>query len=241
MINGVFFDLYGTLLIYRDLASAWRDWQAEFYVCLVAHGLSWSSDELAARCEAFFTAPAPAMIGDGLTVYERKIRQLGHSAGLQLDRDALQAVAARTIEVWQRHIPVDPDAVPILKDLKARGKYLALITNYDHPPHVHSLLANLGLADLFKTVVISGAVGIKKPDPRIFGYALSPSGLKPDEVLHVGDSEEDIAGARAAGIHPVLLQRSESAAVPAASPSTDVTVIRRLTDLTGVPGMSGSR
>jgi FMN phosphatase YigB (HAD superfamily) len=64
-----------------------------------------------------------------------------------------------------------------------------------------------GLIDFFKSVVISGEVLRWKPDPEIFHIALRETGLGPNEVFYVGDTPEDVAGARAAGITPVLIQR----------------------------------
>jgi len=232
LIKGVFFDLYGTLLIYADMPAAWADWLAEFYETLRAHGLVWSREEFSKRCDTFFDVETPPPIDSGLTVYERKIQRLCLQAGLDLRHDALQEIAARTVDVWQRHIPLDPDVPPTLKELKTRGKILALITNYDHPPHIHALLVKLGLATYFEVVVISGSVGIKKPDPRIFQLALTQTVLSPGEVLYVGDAEEDVAGAIAAGIHPIFLRRKgPGEANP--SPPTGSTVITQLTDLLG--------
>jgi len=70
-----------------------------------------------------------------------------------------------------------------------------------------TLLADLGLRDHFDTVVISGDVGVSKPDPGIFHIALEETGLLAEEALHVGDSREDVEGARAAGVTPVLIRR----------------------------------
>ena len=50
--------------------------------------------------------------------------------------------------------------------------------------------------------------GARKPAPEIFRRALALAGAAAGEALHVGDSvEEDVAGARSAGIEPVLLRR----------------------------------
>ena len=57
-------------------------------------------------------------------------------------------------------------------------------------------------------MVSSAAVGAAKPDPAIFTAALERAGARPEDAVHVGDSlEKDVAGARAAGIRPVLLCR----------------------------------
>ena len=57
------------------------------------------------------------------------------------------------------------------------------------------------------TIVISAEVGIKKPDPRIFDSALEQTRMKPEEVIYVGDTEDDIIAAHAAGLVPILIQR----------------------------------
>ena len=62
---------------------------------------------------------------------------------------------------------------------------------------------------LFETIIISGEVGVKKPDPDIFKPALSATGLKPDEVVYVGDVDVDVEAANAAGIMPLLIKRQD--------------------------------
>ena len=80
-------------------------------------------------------------------------------------------------------------------------------SNFDHPPHVHAVLSELGLTDFFHSIVISAEVGVKKPDPRIFDVAFDQTGMKPEEVVYVGDTEDDVKAARAADIVPILIQR----------------------------------
>ena len=49
-------------------------------------------------------------------------------------------------------------------------------------------------------------VGFEKPDPRIFHHALRVAGASPETTLHVGDLyDADVVGARAAGVHALLL------------------------------------
>ena len=55
-------------------------------------------------------------------------------------------------------------------------------------------------------IVDSGAVGVAKPDPRIFHLALEAVGTTPDRAIHVGDAYQyDVRGARAAGVRPLLV------------------------------------
>jgi putative hydrolase of the HAD superfamily len=56
------------------------------------------------------------------------------------------------------------------------------------------------------TILDSGAVGVAKPDPRIFAMALLALRVDPGSTWYVGDTPAiDVAGARRAGIHPVLV------------------------------------
>ncbi len=62
------------------------------------------------------------------------------------------------------------------------------------------------LPGMVEKVFISAEVGCEKPDPRIFRLVERELGVKPGQVVHVGDSEfHDIAGARAAGWASFLL------------------------------------
>jgi len=68
-----------------------------------------------------------------------------------------------------------------------------------------------GLRDCFTHIVLSEEVGCQKPNPRIFQIALERNGLRPEEVLMIGDSwSSDIQGAAAAGIDQLWIQRPGS-------------------------------
>ena len=61
---------------------------------------------------------------------------------------------------------------------------------------------------MFETVVDSHVVGVEKPDPAIFGIALSRMKAEPGSTVYLGDVPSvDILGARAAGLTAVLLDR----------------------------------
>jgi len=69
-------------------------------------------------------------------------------------------------------------------------------------------LERSGLLDQIEILVVSGEVGIGKPDPRIFEIALQDLSVEPEECLMVGDSlDRDVRGASAVGIKSVLLSR----------------------------------
>ena len=91
-----------------------------------------------------------------------------------------------------------PGTVQALDRLQAASLRLACVTNWDYTLPEH--LARLGVASRFQTVVTSAEAGVQKPDPAIFRLALARLGVEPSRVLHVGDSEADRLGARAAGL-----------------------------------------
>jgi putative hydrolase of the HAD superfamily len=100
-----------------------------------------------------------------------------------------------------------PDAAPALAALAAAGLVLAVVANWDIS--LHDVLARAGLAGTFAVVVTAAAVGAAKPDPRPFAFALTRLGVEASQCVHVGDDPgTDIAGAEAAGISAILLDRS---------------------------------
>lgn len=99
-----------------------------------------------------------------------------------------------------------PEAHGALADLRRGGVRLVCVSNWDCT--LPGLLDELGLAELLDAVVVSALVGFRKPEPEIFICGLERAGCAPDEALHVGDDpEEDLAGARSAGIPALLLDR----------------------------------
>jgi putative hydrolase of the HAD superfamily len=99
-----------------------------------------------------------------------------------------------------------PDAAPALSTLRDRGLKLVCVSNWDYA--LAQVLDRAGLGGLLDGVVTSAAAGAAKPDPAIFALALERAGCDPAEALHVGDTvDEDIAGARAAGIPALLIDR----------------------------------
>ncbi len=210
-IRGVFFDLYGTLLCYGDMEAAGESWYRAIRRELLAGNHAFDEETLIRLCEEFLLQPEPPVQDDGLTVYERRMGGLVGELGLALALEELRRISAVSLAVWHAHTLLDPTAKSVLGALHGRYK-LALISNFDHPPHVHRLLDDLALRPFFDAVVVSGDVGVKKPDPAIFAPALAQTGLVADEVIFVGDSpEDDVAGAQAAGLWPVLIRRSLAA------------------------------
>ena len=104
-------------------------------------------------------------------------------------------------EAWQ----VYGDVPQQLQRWQAQGLKLAVVSNFDG--RLPTLLAELGLAAWLDAVVISSSAGAAKPDPALFQQALAALHLEAHQVWHVGDSPDDVAGAKAAGVACVLVRR----------------------------------
>jgi putative hydrolase of the HAD superfamily len=137
------------------------------------------------------------------------------------DESSLAALRARCADIlsWEldREVPVEtmmdsirfqvfPDVPDALADLRARGLRLVCVSNWD--VSLPEVLDRCGLGAALDGVVTSAGSGSRKPDPVIFSQALELAGCAADEAVHVGDTlEEDVAGAEAAGIRALLLDR----------------------------------
>jgi putative hydrolase of the HAD superfamily len=103
------------------------------------------------------------------------------------------------------------DVKPALAELRRQQRRLVVVSNWDWS--LHLVLERLGMAPLLDGVVTSAEVGARKPAREIFARGLALAGADAGEALHVGDSvAEDVEGARAAGITPVLIDREGDAA-----------------------------
>jgi putative hydrolase of the HAD superfamily len=106
------------------------------------------------------------------------------------------AFAAPYVEALE-FAPVE-GALPAVHALRRRGLALAVVSNWDVGLAGH--LDRLGIGALVDTVVTSAEAGAAKPDPAVFALALDRLSVTADRTLHVGDSEADEEGARAAGL-----------------------------------------
>jgi putative hydrolase of the HAD superfamily len=122
------------------------------------------------------------------------------------------------------HFEPFPDALEALPRLRDSGRQLVVVSNWD--ASLPAVLERVGLAQWLGAVVTSAQAGVRKPDAAIFEAALELAGAAAAEAIHVGDSPaEDVAGARAAGIEPVLVARGGGA------PPEGVRTIASLTEL----------
>src|SRR5690606_5433351 len=105
------------------------------------------------------------------------------------------------------------DALPLLESLKSGGYRTAIVSNapFGSPPEPwRRELKRLGLAPLVDRVVMCGDVGWRKPAPQIFQHVARELGAACGDCVFVGDDLVwDIAGSRAAGMQPILVDRDD--------------------------------
>lgn len=206
MIKGIFFDLFGTLFIYNQMDLAWNDWASAFYGSLCKCGLKMNMEEFKKHCNGFFSKPLISNINNSYSLFEQRVEKHCLNLGLNLTIQQVKKTANACLNSWQKYVKFDPIARKILMQLK-KEYILALISNFDHPPHIYSLLKKNNILHLFDSIIISAEVGIKKPNPSIFEFALKKTGLNWNEIIFVGDSNDDLGAANSAGIPIVLIQR----------------------------------
>jgi putative hydrolase of the HAD superfamily len=208
--RAVLLDALGTLVGFDDPAPRLRAALAE------RHGLEVSLDDAraAVRAEIAFYRAEHGTAGDAaaLAALRRECARVLRDAlpppAEALDPDDLVPALLESF----RFTPF-PEVPGALDALAARGHALAVVSNWD--VSLHEVLASTGLAPRFAAVVVSAEIGAAKPDPEPFRRALAALGAEPADALHAGDSlDEDVAGARAAGVEPVLVVR-DGAPAPA--------------------------
>lgn len=132
-----------------------------------------------------------------LTFYRNLLASLGLS-------DPDDTIARRLVAAcdWLNWVYVYDGVVTVLEKLQGRFK-LGLISNA--PPTMRRVLHDLGLARYFDNMVISGEVGVSKPDLAIFRLALEGLGVAGFESLFVDDMEENLTAAKSLGMGVLLI------------------------------------
>jgi putative hydrolase of the HAD superfamily len=160
------------------------------------------------------------------------------------DQRLIEAAVDAFRSARRRNQLVDPEAEAVVRDL-ARDHRLALVTN-GAPDVQREKLSHTALAPLFEVIVISAEIGVGKPDPRIFEAALASLELAPNDAVMIGDSlARDIAGAQAAGLRAIWIDRASRENVPAPAPVPDarVTALREVRSALAAlgPGVASPR
>jgi putative hydrolase of the HAD superfamily len=118
------------------------------------------------------------------------------------DKRILKSVDDYFSAFYER-VSLIPDTLEILEMLKSRYP-LGLLSNFTHAPAAREILNRTGLAPYFKTILISGELGYRKPHLMVFEELAKGLGVEKGEIIYTGDDPEpDIHGASKAGLNPV--------------------------------------
>lgn len=207
MLKAVFFDAAGTLFRVRGSVGV------AYATIAAGHGVVADAEHIEQRFRAAFRGMPPLCFPG---IPDAELSQHEQSWWKDVVAAAFADVRFRDfeaffIDLFAHFAQADswelfPDTQPVLSALQARGVRLGVVSNFDG--RLPMICNGLGIGSYFETIVMSGRAGCAKPDPRIFAIALGRIGVSAADALHVGDSESaDIAGAQAAGLRAILIQR----------------------------------
>jgi len=132
-----------------------------------------------------------------ITEWMTAIQASADESGRTVDFTPLQSLLSS--------LTVHDDVVAHIAAVRADGYRTALVTNNVREGSA-AWRAMVPVDDLFEVVVDSSAVGMRKPDPAIFAHTLELlGGIAPERAVFLDDVEGNLAGARLAGLHTILV------------------------------------
>jgi len=225
VIEAVIFDWGGTLTPWRtmDFLAGWRAY---------ADALHPADAEQAAMVAAALSTADAARWG-GIKEHQRAftLAEVLADAGVPHHDDGLDAYRL----FWTVATHTDPEAAPMLAELRAQGRRLGVLSSTCWPAEWHEeFLRRDGVLELFDACVWSCELPWTKPHPQAFTAAMDAVGVAdPDRCVYVGDRLfDDVSGAKAVGMRAVLVPHSTPPAdqLVAVDVEPDA-VIQRLADL----------
>ncbi|MCB1859807.1 MAG: HAD-IA family hydrolase [Gammaproteobacteria bacterium] len=200
------FDLDDTLWDSRPILVAaelrLHDWLSHHYPRLTRH---YSVEDLR-RQRQELAAGRPDLRYHMTALRKESLRLAAASVGY--GEELVEPAFACFLEA--RHaIDPYPDVAPALERLRVAGLLIGALTNGNAD------VRRLTIGPLFHFSLSAEDVGVAKPHPRIFLEACRRAGVERSAMLHVGDEPDtDLAGAQAAGVNVVWMNRGQHSTVP---------------------------
>jgi len=132
-------------------------------------------------------------------------RQIERDEGLNLSEPAIEELNLWDARMWTRG---DPAMLAWQLAIKQRGLLTAIVSNMGDSVHEH-MVRELGWLSRFDVLVWSYQLGIAKPDPAIYRYALEKLGTQPAETLFIDDKAENVDAAVALGMKGIIFSTVE--------------------------------
>jgi len=201
-VEAVIFDWGGTLTPWHpiDLREQWAA-----YTRVYAPG---RADELAGRLfEGEAAAWARARDHQRSGTIDDLLRETGIEPSGPLHEEAMAAYST----CWEPHTLIDPDAVPLMTELRSRGIKVGVLSNTLWARHHHEeVFRRDGVLELIDGAVYTSEIEWTKPHPEAFRAAMAAVGVQdPAAVVFVGDRPyDDVHGAKEVGMRAVLVPHS---------------------------------
>ncbi len=237
MIRGVIFDLGQTLIRFEgDRLRTYQESRAALVKALQDDGLEFDSRAFrrafTAALDRYYREREVTLLETGLAgVLQEVLARFGlGQIGPESQRRALDAMYAVSEARWK----VLPAAAEVLQELQADGLRLGLLSNAADEANVQRLVEKSGLRPFLGPILVSAALGVRKPDPRAFQAALQAMQLPPHEVVMVGDTlQADVLGARRMGMPSIWLRPPDFPQDRAPEPPPDLIAqdLRQVPDL----------
>ena len=163
-----------------------------------------------------------------------------------LDEETIQEIYRAYSDSFFVYPPLPHvDAVAVLRDVKAMGLTIGLISNTGMTPGeaFRRYLDQQGMLEYFDTLTFSDEVKLSKPSDEIFKLTLRSMGAEPHLTAHVGDHvQNDVVGANRCGLKTVWITgfyENENPSDPLSHPDATVSqlgmVVPALAQLAGKP------
>lgn len=207
--NTILFDFYGTIALYGDMKEGNESTWKIIYDYMSSVDNSILSERFLEAWDRIFTRVLSKKDTTEETTFETKLSMLFKEFGVEVAGDRLKSIAVKCLENWHRYIHFPESVVSTLEKIKKRYK-IGIVSNFDHPPYLREYIKGNKIDSLFDCIVISGELGISKPDPLIFQEAFKQIGSSPRECIFIGDSmKDDIEGSSGSGCYPILIDNAD--------------------------------
>lgn len=120
-----------------------------------------------------------------------------------LSQSQTNTTLTQIVDIYKNNIQINDQAIELVKELKAKGYRLLLLSN-DTKEGTKWRLDKV--KKYFSKNYSSAIMGLKKPDPKAFEYVLAKEKIKPEETLFIDDRERNIEAAKNLGFQIILFK-----------------------------------
>ncbi|GGG03670.1 haloacid dehalogenase [Paenibacillus albidus] len=223
MIEYLWFDLGYTLVktdreeVYQDTLKVFQINKSRAEITLAYH-----------RTDKLFMREYQGVLGKDGRVYQPwYIGCLNYFLGVSLPIDDVIAAHRNVTAPGKLHWKAFDYTIPTLRSLRQKGYRLGLISNWNET--AREVLADNRLEEELDEIIISSEVGIEKPDPAIFEFALAKADVTAKQSLYIGDNYyDDVKGSQKVGMECLLINPYGSQGIEELNYSQVITSIQEV-------------